>query len=45
VIDDAGALERDLATIVGVVESGLFVGIAKEAFIAGADGVRRLTVG
>jgi ribose 5-phosphate isomerase A len=43
VIDNAGALERDLATIVGVVESGLFVGIAKEAFIASAEGVRRLT--
>jgi ribose 5-phosphate isomerase A len=41
-IENAGALERDLATIVGVVESGLFVGVASEAFIAGAEGVRRL---
>jgi ribose 5-phosphate isomerase A len=44
-IGDAGALERDLATIVGVVESGLFVGLAKEAFIAAPDGVYRLTAG
>ncbi|HTJ63039.1 MAG TPA: ribose 5-phosphate isomerase A [Alphaproteobacteria bacterium] len=42
-IDDPAALERDLDTIVGVVETGLFVGIAAEAFVAGADGVRRLT--
>jgi ribose 5-phosphate isomerase A len=42
-IEDAGALERDLAAIVGVVEVGLFVGMAKEAFIADPNGVRRLT--
>lgn len=40
-IEDPAALERDIDTIVGVVESGLFVGIAAEAFIAGPDGVRR----
>lgn len=44
-IDDPAALERDLATMVGVVESGLFVGMATEALIAGADGVRRLVPG
>jgi ribose 5-phosphate isomerase A len=44
-IDDPAALERDLDTIVGVVETGLFVGIAAEAFVAGADGVRRLSRG
>jgi ribose 5-phosphate isomerase A len=42
-IEDPAALERDLDTIVGVVETGLFVGIAAEAFVAGAGGVRRLT--
>ncbi len=44
-IPDAAALERDLATIVGVVESGLFIGIASEAIVACADGIRRLLPG
>ena len=44
-IDNAAALERDSATIVGVVESGLFVGIAKECFIADPRGVYRLLPG
>lgn len=34
--------ESDLNAIVGVIETGLFVGIATEAFIADASGVRRL---
>jgi ribose 5-phosphate isomerase A len=42
-IENPGALERDLDTIVGVVETGLFVGMAAEAFIAGPSGVSRLT--
>jgi len=42
---DPGALERDLNAVVGVVETGLFVGIAEEAYIADAGGVRRLTRG
>ncbi len=42
-IENPAALERDLDTIVGVVETGLFVGMAAEAFVAGANGVRRLT--
>lgn len=42
VIENPAALERDIDTIVGVVESGLFVGMAVEAFVAGADGVRKL---
>jgi ribose 5-phosphate isomerase A len=42
-IEDAGALERELSSIVGVVESGLFVGIAGEAIIGGAGGIVRLT--
>ena len=41
-VDDPGALERDLAKIVGVVEVGLFIGIAKEAFVAGPDGILHL---
>jgi ribose 5-phosphate isomerase A len=41
-IADPAALERDIDTIVGVVESGLFVGIAAEALVAGAGGVKRL---
>jgi len=40
---DPGALERDINSIVGVVEAGLFVGIAKEAYVADAAGVTRLT--
>lgn len=41
-IPDPAALERDLSAMVGVVESGLFVGLATEALIAGPDGVRQL---
>lgn len=45
VISDPAALERDLATAVGVVETGLFIGIATEAFVADASKVRRLERG
>lgn len=38
-IGDAEALERALALRPGVVESGLFLGMATAAVIAGADGV------
>jgi ribose 5-phosphate isomerase A len=41
-IVDPGALESDLQAMAGVVETGLFVGIAHEAFVADAVGVRRL---
>ena len=41
-IVDPGALESDLQAMAGVVETGLFVGIAHEAFVADAAGVRRL---
>jgi len=41
-IADPKGLERDLATMVGVVETGLFVGLASEALVADADGVHRL---
>ena len=42
-IPSAAVLEADLKRIVGVVETGLFVGMASEALVAGADGVERLT--
>jgi ribose 5-phosphate isomerase A len=38
-IDDAAALDRAMRDIVGVVETGLFIGLATEAFVAGAQGV------
>lgn len=41
-IPDPAALDRRLARRAGVVESGLFLGVAEEAIVAGADGVRRL---
>jgi ribose 5-phosphate isomerase A len=44
-LEDAAAMERELGSIVGVVESGFFIGIASMAFIADADGVRQLIPG
>jgi ribose 5-phosphate isomerase A len=41
-IADPAALELAIARVVGVVESGLFVGMANLALVAGAAGVRRL---
>jgi ribose 5-phosphate isomerase A len=41
-IPDPGALEAALASRAGVVETGLFLGLADEALIAYADGVKRL---
>jgi ribose 5-phosphate isomerase A len=38
-IADAAALEARLAGTVGVIESGLFVGLASQAFLGRADGV------
>jgi ribose 5-phosphate isomerase A len=38
-IADAAALEQQLAAIVGVVESGIFIGLASKAIIGGPDGV------
>ncbi len=43
-IPDADALARDLNAIAGVVEHGLFIGIASLAIIAGPDGAKTLTV-
>lgn len=42
-INDAAALHTRLATVPGVVECGLFLGLATEVIIAGADGVRTIT--
>ncbi|MFL6950937.1 MAG: ribose-5-phosphate isomerase A, partial [Xanthobacteraceae bacterium] len=39
-IADPALLARRLADIPGVVEHGLFIGLAKNAIIAGPDGVR-----
>lgn len=44
-INEPAGLQRDLATMVGVVETGLFIGMADEAFIADPSGVRRLSRG
>lgn len=42
-IPDAAALERRLLRIVGVVETGLFIGMAEQAMVASAQGVTRYT--
>ncbi|MCK9917908.1 ribose-5-phosphate isomerase RpiA [Microbacteriaceae bacterium K1510] len=39
-IDDPAAMARALAAVPGVMEHGLFVGIAQMAIVAGTDGVR-----
>ena len=41
IMDPAG-LEQRIGAVVGVIESGLFVGYADEAIIAGSDGVFRM---
>jgi ribose 5-phosphate isomerase A len=40
---DPGALDRSLRSIPGVVETGLFVGLADLVLVAGASGTERLT--
>ena len=42
-IGDPAAVERSIREIVGVVETGLFLGRAGLAIVAGADGVRELS--
>lgn len=42
-IGDARAVDAALKAIPGVIETGLFIGVADEAFIAAPDGVVRLT--
>ncbi len=41
-LDDPAATERALSMIVGVVESGLFIGLAATALVASEAGVRRI---
>lgn len=41
-ISDAAALDRALDEIPGVVETGLFIGIAEEVILAGPSGIERL---
>lgn len=43
-IADPVKTAADIRSIVGVVEHGLFLGMAERVLIAGADGVRELTV-
>jgi ribose 5-phosphate isomerase A len=42
-IPDARALQARLLNIVGVVETGLFIGMAEQALVAGGEGVSRFT--
>jgi ribose 5-phosphate isomerase A len=44
-IADAAALEQGLSGVVGVVETGLFIGMADMALVADDDDVRRLVRG
>ena len=41
-IEDPAALDRALHEVVGVIETGLFIGLATEAFVAFPDGIRHL---
>lgn len=41
-ITDAAALDRALTAIPGVIETGLFIGMADEIILAGAAGVERI---
>lgn len=43
-IADPAALDRAIGQIVGVVESGLFIGMARLALVASDEGVRRITI-
>jgi ribose 5-phosphate isomerase A len=42
VIDEPEELAAEIRNIVGVVEHGLFLGMATMALVAGEDGVREL---
>jgi ribose 5-phosphate isomerase A len=41
-IADPGQLERDLSTVIGVIEIGLFIGLATTALVATPSGILRL---
>ena len=42
-IDDPAALERSIRTLVGVIDCGLFVGLATQVILAGDSGIRHFT--
>ena len=42
-IDDPAALERSIRSLVGVIDCGLFVGLATQVILAGESGIRHLT--
>ena len=42
-IPDASELAAKLGARAGIVEHGLFLGIANDVIVAGADGIRHLT--
>ncbi|MBV9970370.1 MAG: ribose-5-phosphate isomerase A, partial [Xanthobacteraceae bacterium] len=44
-IGDPAALARELGQVVGVVETGLFVGMAERALVSGPDGLQTLVRG
>ncbi|MCE2574168.1 ribose-5-phosphate isomerase RpiA [Komagataeibacter sp. FNDCR2] len=44
-IADSVALARRIRSIVGVIESGLFIGRTSEVIVAGEDGLKHLTAG
>jgi len=44
-IRDAAAFDAELHTIPGVLATGLFVGIAAVAYVAGGNGIRRIEAG
>lgn len=41
-LDDARALAREIKAGVGIVEHGLFIGLASDVIVAGVDGIRHL---
>ncbi|MBI3760525.1 MAG: ribose 5-phosphate isomerase A, partial [Chloroflexi bacterium] len=43
-IPDPAALDRQIRSRAGIVETGLFVGMASEAIVASAEGVRSITL-
>jgi ribose 5-phosphate isomerase A len=42
-LSDPAGLDQALSRVVGVVETGLFIGMAKLALVAGEQGVQRVT--
>src|SRR5438093_8253605 len=43
IIDDPGKLEKRLKSITGVVDSGIFAGVADCVIVAGAQGIRKIS--